>query len=69
MLYWLRKHFSSGINIVFSIVVVLSILGVINYVAAFAILVLAALFYIEDHLRTLVILKKQETSGAKAFTS
>ena len=58
----MKRFFSSGLNVLFLVVVVLTLVGAINYLAAWLILVLSVLFYIEDHLRTLVILKKQETA-------
>lgn len=53
MLYYIRKYFSNSLNVVFLIVVVLTIVGLINFVAGFMILLLAILFWIEDHLRAI----------------
>lgn len=47
----LRKFFGNSLNTIFVIVAVLTIFGAINITAAFLILLLCVLFYIEDHLR------------------
>jgi hypothetical protein len=58
-----KKFFSNGLNVILLIVVALYAFDLISVLAGFGILSMSVLFYIEDHLRTLVALSREKTNA------
>lgn len=63
----MKKFFSNGLNIIWLIVALLYTFDQITVLAAFAILVLSVLFYIEEHLRKILVLTQEKARESKGF--